>query len=136
MSQQIIPGISYQSVTTTAPGSPAQQALANQQAAAAKQNAANNISGGRRRKYKGGAIALPPIQGASSSTNALNANVQGVGSQVAANAALDNEVNKGPPVVTKGGKKSRKMRKTKTRKTKTQTRKTKTRKTRRSYKKN
>jgi hypothetical protein len=128
MSQQssTIPGITNPTITSTGPGSPAQQAYANQQSSIARQNMANQMAtGGRKYKSKGGAIALAPMQpGTSPSQVALNAQVQQSGSQSAANSMYDNQVNK-----TTGGKKKTRKNKMKTRKTRRNHKKSKRRRT-------
>ena len=125
------PGIMNQTVTSTGSGSQAQQALANQQANAARQNAANQMAkGGSKYKYKGGAIALAPMQStASPSQIALNTQVQKSGSQSAANSQFDCAANNSCP---KGGR--RRKTRTNKRKTRRNNKKTKRRRTKGSRK--
>ena len=125
MSQQssTIPGITNPKITSTGPGSPAQQAYNNQQANATMQNNANQMAKGGS-KYRGGAIALAPMQpGTSPSQVALNAQVQQSGSQSVANGQYDNTVNKTTTTTTTGAKTGGRRR-SRTRKTRTIKRKT------------
>ena len=125
MSQPIStpPGITNQTTTTTGPGSPAQQAYANQQSSIARQNMANQMAtGGKKYKSKGGAIALAPMQaGTSPSQVALNAKVQQSGSQSASNGQFDCAANNtcATTGATKGGRRRSRTRKTRTNKRKT-----------------
>jgi hypothetical protein len=127
------PGIMNQTVTSTGSGSSAQQALANQQANAARQNAANQMAkGGSKYKYKGGAIALAPMQStASPSQVALNTQVQKSGSQSAANSQFDCAANNSCP---KGGRRRSRKTRTNKRKTRRNNKKTKRRRTKGSRK--
>jgi hypothetical protein len=128
-----VPGITNPTTTSTGPGSPAQQALANQQANAARQNAANQMAkGGSKFKYKGGAIALAPMQpGTTPSQVALNAQVQKSGSQSAANSQFDCAANNSCP---KGGRRRSRKARTNKRKTRRNNKKTKRRRTKGSRK--
>ena len=102
-------GVYNPTITTTGPGSPAQQAFAKQQADATAQANRNQLSGG--------AIALAPMQpGTSPSQIALNQQVQSRGAQTAANGQFDCTVNNTCP--TTGGRR-RRTRKTRTNKRKT-----------------
>lgn len=125
MSQQssTIPGITNPTITSTGPGSPAQQAYANQQSSIARQNMANQMAtGGRKYKSTGGAIALAPMQpGTSPSQVALNAQVQRSGSQSVANGQFDCAANN---TCTTTGAKTGGRRRSRTRKTRTIKRKT------------
>ena len=117
-----IGGITNQTITSTGSGSQAQQAFATQQDAAARQNAANQMAKGGS-KYRGGAIALAPMQaGTSPAQVALNAQVQSTGAQTFKNGEYDNAVNKTTTTTTttatKGGRR-RRTRKTRTNKRKT-----------------
>ena len=124
LAQSSTPGVYNPSITSTGPGSPAQQAFATQQANATRQNDANQMAKGGS-KYRGGAIALAPMQpGTSPSQVALNQQVQSTGAQTSANGQYDNAVNKTITGPKTGGRRSR------TRKTRTNKR-----KTRRNYKK-
>ena len=113
------PGITNPTITTTGPGSPAQQAFHTQQDAATRQNN-TNLMGKGGSKYRGGAtstIALAPMQpGTSASQVALNAKVQQSGSQSASNGQFDCTVNNTCP--TTGGRR-RRTRKTRSNKRKT-----------------
>ena len=120
--QSSTPGITNPTITSNGPGSPAQQAYANQQSSIARQNNANQMAtGGRKYKGKGGAIALAPMQpGTSPSQVALNQRVQSTGAQTASNGQFDCTANTCP---TTGGRISR-SNKRKTRKTRSNKRKT------------
>jgi hypothetical protein len=119
------PGVYNPTITTTGPGSQAQQAFATQQANATRQNTVNLMGKGGS-KYRGGAIALAPMQpGTSPSQVALNAQVQSTGAQTATNGQYDNTVNKTITGPKTGGRRISRTRKTRTNK----------RKTRRNYKK-
>lgn len=116
-SSSTTPGITNQTITTTGPGSPAQQALARSTDQAIAQNNANLMGKGGS-KYKGGAgntIALAPMQsGTPASQVALNAKVQQSGAQSASNSQFDCAVNNSCP--TTGGRKRSRTNKRKPRK--------------------
>ena len=100
------------------------------------QNNANQMAKGGS-KYRGGAIALAPMQpGTSPSQVALNAQVQQSGSQSVANGQYDNTVNKTTTGAKTGGRRRSRTRKTRTikRKTRRNHKKSKRRRTRSSRK--